>query len=83
MLEQTGSPKLSMILLEQQLAFLGVLARRPDTCPVKFLVFDNQLFPKPSNLNVDGADPDVNGYQRFLNSCDRCFVPTKLSTLAF
>ena len=42
-LRRANSVSLSQLLLEQQLHFFGKLARRPQSCPVRQLVFDNGL----------------------------------------
>ena len=42
-LGKLNAPKLSSLLLEQQLGFFGVLARRPVLCPVRQFVFEHDL----------------------------------------
>ena len=49
-LGQLEATPLSRILLEQQLGYLGRLARRPTTCPARQLVFDQGLGLKTPNL---------------------------------
>ena len=39
-LAKVGAPKLSALLLERQLGYFGTLARRPTTCQVRRLVFN-------------------------------------------
>jgi len=49
-LGQLQATPLSRILLEQQLGYLGRLARRPTTCPARQLVFDQGLGLMTPNL---------------------------------
>ena len=42
-LGQARAPKLSILLVEQQLGFLGTIAHCPAECPVRGLVFDEHL----------------------------------------
>ena len=42
-LAEVGAPKLSTILLERQLGYFGDLARRPHSCPVRKMVFKEDL----------------------------------------
>ena len=44
------APKLSATLLERQLGYLGTLARRPATCPVRKLVFREDLSMQPLDV---------------------------------
>ena len=49
-LAKIGDPMLSDILLERQLGFFGTLARRPLSCPVRRLVFTDNLEMKPYKM---------------------------------
>ena len=42
-LEQLRAPTLSAMLLDRQLGYFGTLARRPNSCPVRRLVFEDDL----------------------------------------
>ena len=43
MLAKLDAPKLSTMHLERQLGYFGKLARRPTTCPVRSLIFNDDL----------------------------------------
>ena len=45
-LAQIHAPMLSSILLDRQLGYFGTLARRPNSCPVRRLVFEDDLSMK-------------------------------------
>ena len=45
-LAQIHAPMLSTILLDRQLGYFGTLARRPNSCPVRRLVFEDTLSMK-------------------------------------
>ena len=49
-LERMQAPKLSALLLEQQLLFLGKLARRPVFCPVRQFAFEPDLSMKSPDI---------------------------------
>ena len=46
-LQEIGAVKLSSQVREQQLAYLGKLARRPPTCPVRQMVFEPDGSQRP------------------------------------
>ena len=48
--DRLGAPRLTALLLEQQLLFFGKLARRPPECLVRQLVFELNLGIKSSDL---------------------------------
>jgi len=47
-LAKVGARKFSILFLEQQLKYFGVLVRRPESCPVRQFIFDGDLLVKPA-----------------------------------
>ena len=73
-LHRIGAPKLSMILLEQQLVFLGTLARRPDTCPVRNFVFDRQLRRAPIEFERRRGRPNLEWVSEMFKVLEQMFT---------
>ena len=77
-LDRIGAPKLSRILLEQQLGFLGTLARRPDTCPVRKFVFGPQLSRKPVEYKRRQGRPNIECVAEIFKVVDQLFTSTEM-----
>ena len=58
-LAKIQAPTMSMMLLERQLGFLGTLARRKDTCPVRKFVFGANLARAPVNFERRRGRPNL------------------------
>ena len=77
-LDRIEAPKLSRILLEQQLGFLGTLARRPDTCPVQKFVFGPQLSRKPVEYKRRQGRPNIEWVAEVFKVVDQLFTSTEM-----
>ena len=77
-LNRIGPPKLSKILLEQQLGFLGTLARRPDTCPVRKFVFGPQLSRKLVDYKRRQGRPNMEWVAEIFKVVDQLFTSTEM-----
>ena len=71
--KQMGAERLSSLLLEQQLGYLGKLARRPDDCPVKQFVFGPDLERKTFNGQRRRGRPKLEWVNELFKIADKMF----------
>ena len=72
-LARLQAPKLSTILLGRQLAYFGALARRPSSCPVRQLVFTEDLALKPSDVPRRRGRPKLEWANELFKVVDTIF----------
>ena len=68
------APKLSALLLEQQLIYFGSLAQRPVMCPVRQLVFEDDLTMAKTQFDRRVGRPRTEWKKEIFKVIDRAFA---------